>query len=146
MQVVAALGHAPGLVQRHLQGQKNARAGHQNHDHREELRPVAQGYKSQVAGYKILVRGKEIVHHGVDDVDHHRRMEDRAGECVEQHDERNERQNRVGRHAEGEGVHLAVQQVRHQRRAILAPAVPLGPGCRFRRIGGSGSLDRRIGI
>ena len=144
MQVVAALGHAPGLVQRHLQGQKDARTGHQNHDQREELHSLARGHESQVAGHKILIRGKKIVHHVVDYAHHHRRAKDRPGQRIEKHDERNKREDRVGRHAEGKGVHLAVQQVVDQRRTVLAPVVPLGLLSRLLYIGGSGSLNRRI--
>ena len=99
----------------------------------------------QVLGHKILVRWQEVNDHGVDNFLHHLRVvEDRLRQRVEQHDEGDEGENRVGRHTEGKGVHLAVQQVVDQRRAVLAPVVPLGLLSRLLYIDGSGSLNRRI--
>jgi len=60
VQVVAAFWSTPqAWFERPPPGAEDARAGHQNHDHREELRPGGPRPQSQVAGYKILVRGKE---------------------------------------------------------------------------------------
>ena len=56
VQIVAALGHAPGLIQSHLQRQKDARAGDQNHHQREELAPPVRGEpRPDVADHEVLV-------------------------------------------------------------------------------------------
>ena len=69
-----------------------------------------------------------------------RRVKDAQRQRIEQNDEGNKRQDRVGRHAEGKGMHLAVEQVGDERRAIFAPLVPL----RLRdRLSGSGSRGRQ---
>src|ERR1035438_3021414 len=97
--------------------------------------------KRQIPDHKILVYREKIIHHGDNYALHHRRIEDLIRKRVKQRDEGNKRENRVGRHAESEGVHLAVQQVTDQRRAVLAPVVPLGLLSRLLYIGGSGGLQ-----
>jgi len=71
-------------------------------------------------------------------------VEDGLGERIEQHDEGNERDNRVGRNAEGVGVNLAVEQVGNERPAIPAPAVSLGADAGLDGVLGAGDLGYRF--
>ncbi len=88
----------------------------------------------------LLGRGRKIVvHHLVDNAPHGFRVEHRKRQRVEQHYKRNERNDGVGRDAEGEGVHLAVEQIGDESCTAFAPLVPFGARHRLRGARGSGS-------
>src|SRR5208282_3814612 len=53
--VVAAPGDAPGLIERHFKGKKDAGAGDQNHDQGEDLHAMARCGVSKIFGDKALI-------------------------------------------------------------------------------------------
>jgi hypothetical protein len=108
-------------------------AGDEDHDQGEELRALAvnQGHHGFIKDCVddpvgvVRGRGQKVVHHVVDHADHGLRVKDRKRQRVKQHDERDKREDRIGRDAEGEGVDLAVEQIGDEGLAVAAPAIPL---------------------
>ncbi len=129
VKITAVLPDAPDAVERDLQRQKDSGRGDEQHDDRKELRAfVRVGEQLHVAHDEVLPDGEKILHHVADDLLHGARVEDVAADREQQDDEGKEREDGIGRDAEGVGVDLGACHVACKCNDFSAKAVLVTTG------------------
>ena len=106
----------PDAVERDFQRKEHPGRRHQQDDQRDSLHALpGVDHGVEIADDEFLTGGQivaqQLQHHFV----HHARMKNAADQGHHQHDEGEERQDRIGGDREGEGVHLGPHQVLHRR-------------------------------